>query len=210
MSDLFIFGNGGHAYVAESIATKLKVYDRIFFVTEKKESGSISEEEFFRNSDKEKKVFIGIGDNEMRRRVYTKIKSLSQDVYFVSLIDPSSIISSDVCISDGCFIGPGAIINSRAKIEEFSVINTGAIIEHDCQVGCFSFIGPNACLGGKVEVKNFCLVGLGANIRQEVSIGENSIIGLGSVVVANIPGDTVAFGSPCLVKRSRKKQELFF
>lgn len=46
-------------------------------------------------------------------------------------------------------------------------------------------------------------VWIGANVvvMPGVTIGENSVIGAGSVVTKNIPKNSVAMGSPCVVKR---------
>ena len=45
-------------------------------------------------------------------------------------------------------------------------------------------------------------IGAGVHVMPGVSIGSNVVIGGGSVVVRDIPGDSVAFGNPCRVVRA--------
>ena len=58
-----------------------------------------------------------------------------------------------------------------------------------------AYVDPSAKLGNNVEIKPF------AYIDKNVTIGDNCVIGAGSVVVKDIPANTVAAGSPCKVIR---------
>lgn len=53
-------------------------------------------------------------------------------------------------------------------------------------------IGDNVWIGG------------GAIIMPGVTIGDNAVIGAGSVVTKDIPGNTIAYGTPCRVIRENK------
>ncbi|MFV0465572.1 MAG: sugar O-acetyltransferase [Lachnospiraceae bacterium] len=52
-----------------------------------------------------------------------------------------------------------------------------------------------------VTIEDNCWIGAGATICPGVTIGENSVIGAGSVVIGNIPANSVAVGNPCRVIR---------
>jgi galactoside O-acetyltransferase len=52
-----------------------------------------------------------------------------------------------------------------------------------------------------VSIEDNCWIGAGTTICPGVTIGENSVIGAGSVVVKNIPANSVAVGNPCRVIR---------
>jgi len=45
------------------------------------------------------------------------------------------------------------------------------------------------------------MIGMGSTIIHNKNIGENCIIGAGSVVVKDIPSNSVAYGNPCKVHR---------
>ena len=52
-----------------------------------------------------------------------------------------------------------------------------------------------------VTIEDNCWIGAGVTICPGVTIGENSVIGAGSVVVHDIPANSVAAGNPCKVIR---------
>lgn len=52
-----------------------------------------------------------------------------------------------------------------------------------------------------VIIEDNCWIGAGVTICPGVTIGKNSVIGAGSVVVHDIPADSVAVGNPCKVTR---------
>ena len=52
-----------------------------------------------------------------------------------------------------------------------------------------------------VTIGDNCWIGAGTTICPGVHIGENSVIGAGSVVVHDIPANSVAAGNPCKVIR---------
>lgn len=52
-----------------------------------------------------------------------------------------------------------------------------------------------------VKIEDNCWIGAGTTICPGVTIGENSVIGAGSVVIKDIPPNSVAVGNPCRVLR---------
>lgn len=52
-----------------------------------------------------------------------------------------------------------------------------------------------------VTIEDNCWIEAGTTICPGVHIGENSVIGAGSVVVHDIPANSVAAGNPCKVIR---------
>lgn len=86
-----------------------------------------------------------------------------------------------VTIGDDCFIGPNVSIytacHSTDPVERNSRKEWARPVT----------IGNNVWIGGSVT------------ILPGVTIGNNVTIGAGSVVVADIPSDTIAVGNPCRV-----------
>ena len=56
---------------------------------------------------------------------------------------------------------------------------------------------------GKVDIEDGVFIGAGTIVLPGVIIGKNSIIGAGSIVVNNIPENTVAVGCPAKVVSTR-------
>ena len=141
-------------------------------------------------------IAIGsVGNPAIRIRLYQKYKKIG--FKFPVVIDPTAIVSRKTSVSEGTFIGKGAIVNTGVKIGACCIINTGAVIDHDCVIGDFVHVGPASGLSGGARVCNNSHIGIGSSVIQSVTIGENTVIGAGSAVVNDIPSDVIAVGIPC-------------
>lgn len=139
-------------------------------------------------------MIISIGSNRFR-----KLVSERYDVTYATAIHPQTLISASATIGAGTVVMPGAIINADARIGRHCIINTKASVDHECRIGDFVHIAPGATLSGNVEVGDGSWIGVGACAKQGIKIGRNCMIGAGSVVVKDIPDDSVAYGNPCKV-----------
>jgi len=138
--------------------------------------------------------FICIGDNQSRANCYHKIKDLSGEL--VNIIHPSAIISDNIQMGTGIFIGPRVIINHNSRIGDNVIINSGAIIEHDNILENHTFIGPGCNLAGRVTVQEMAFLGIGCSVIPDIIIGRSTIVGAGAVVVNNLASNITAVGVP--------------
>lgn len=95
----------------------------------------------------------------------------------------SILDSSIVVIGDRVMFGPNVSIVTAGH--ETSVLSRQRQVE----------------FGHPVFIGNDCWIGSNVTILPGVTIGEGVTIGAGSVVTRDIPAYTVAFGSPCRVKK---------
>lgn len=63
----------------------------------------------------------------------------------------------------------------------------------------------NIRITGPIVIDDNCIIGANAQILPKVHIGKNSIIGAGSVVISDIPPDSIAIGVPARVIGSTLK-----
>ena len=141
-------------------------------------------------------LFIGIGDNSIRESIFNKFKNENR---FVSLIHSKSIISPTSSIANNVLVSAGAIINAHAKIDFGSIINTSAVIEHECKIEKFAHIAPGAVLAGNVCVGERSFIGANATVKQGVKIGNDAIIGAGTVIINDIPNNSIVVGNPGII-----------
>ena len=191
MKSIYIYGASGHGLVVADIAIACG-YEDIIFVDDGeneypafediKEDGSIP-------------IAFGIGGNKIRAKLFKRVYDSGFEI--VSLIHPSSIISSSSIIGQGTVVMPNVVVNAKAVIGDGVILNSGCIVEHECVVDDFVHISPNAALAGDVKVGRYSHIGIGSNVIQGIVIGHNTIVGASSTVVNNINNFKKAYGSPC-------------
>ena len=203
---LLLIGGGGHCRSVLDCALSLDLYNDIGIVSKERDAvlgipfvGSDQDlSTLFQNGWTDAFITVGsIGNTAVRRRLYEMIRQIGFNL--PSIVDNTAIVARGTQISEGCFVGKKAVVNTGASLGCCSIINTGAIVEHDCAVGDFSHISPGAVLCGQVQIGHDTHIGAGTVVRQSISIGNNVLIGAGSVVLKDIPDGITAYGTPCKV-----------
>jgi sugar O-acyltransferase (sialic acid O-acetyltransferase NeuD family) len=195
--NLVIIGYSGHSYGCVEVAIKqgfsiVGYHDVLEKVSNPYNLKYLGHEDII---DSNNKVFLTLGDNSIRRKIYEKLRSNNISLN-TSLIHSNTTISTSSLIEEQTFISAGVIINPQVKIGVGCIINTGAIIEHDCSIGKFSHIAPGAVLAGNVSIGSGCMIGANAVIKQGVKVGDNVIIGAGAVVLKDVNSNTIFVGNP--------------
>jgi sugar O-acyltransferase (sialic acid O-acetyltransferase NeuD family) len=144
---------------------------------------------------------VGIGANSIRSDRFCELRSKGNPA---TLIHPFSFVSPAATIGSGTAIMPGVVINSGARVGVDCIINTSASIDHDCLIGPHSHLCPGVRLAGSVVVGAGTMIGTGCAVIPGVKIGNNCMIGAGSVVVRNLPDNSVAFGNPARLVRQNE------
>jgi acetyltransferase EpsM len=205
---LLIFGAGGHASKVLSLANENGIIVDGFISTETpgtevngiKVLGDI---EFFlkKNELHSHKINIAIGENSIRYNIYSKINNYKNNLFTV--ISSKSYLGGNLKVAAGSSIMPFAIINEYAEIGESCIIDSGSIVEHHVKIGNFVNVSPGAVICGGAIIEDGAIIGASATVIEKVKVGKNSLIGAGSVVVNDIPDNSVAIGNPAKVTRSR-------
>lgn len=124
-------------------------------------------------------------------------------------IAPTAVIIGDVDIGNDVSIWFGAVIRAdegRILIGDGSNVQDNAVLHttptHPTVLTARVTVGHGALLEG-CFIEEGAVIGMGAVVLQEAVIGANSLIGAGSVVTrgSNIPENTLAAGSPAIVKK---------
>jgi acetyltransferase-like isoleucine patch superfamily enzyme len=149
--------------------------------------------------------------------------SIAPDVKMGEGVKLSKFINLYGCsIGDNTKIGAcvevqkNAYIGSNCKISSHTFICEGVTIEDDVFIGhgvmFINDLYPRATTNGQLQteadwavettlVKKGASVGSNSTIMCNVTIGENAIVGAGSVVIKDVPADTIVAGNPARVIR---------
>lgn len=133
-----------------------------------------------------------LGDLATRARVLGRLPGVQS----VTVSHPGAICSASAAVGRGVFVGPRAVVHSRATIADHAIINTGAIVEHDCQIGVNAHLAPGSVLGGAAGVGPGTLIGLGAVVLPGVRVGAGCVVGAGAVVREDVPDGCTVAGVP--------------
>ncbi len=100
----------------------------------------------------------------------------------------------------------GLILEKYTDIGAFTYINAkyGVTIRENVQIGSHCSIYSLSTIDdkqGSVILENGCRIGTHTTILPGITIGENSIVGAHSLVIDDIPPNTLAFGVPAKVIR---------
>ncbi|AXH09217.1 acetyltransferase [Malaciobacter halophilus] len=190
MKELYIYGASGHGLVVADIARD-NGYENIIFIDDGKNKYPTFEDIKKTNNIP---IAFGIGSNAIRAKLFEKVHNSGFKI--ISLIHPSSIISSSATIGKGTVIMPNVVVNAKATIGEGAILNTSCVIEHECVIDDFVHISPNVALAGDVRVDKYTHIGIGSNVIQGIIIGKNVIVGGGSMVIRNIDDNQKVVGVP--------------
>jgi maltose O-acetyltransferase len=137
---------------------------------------------------------------EARRRHYRRLFGVSRlDIYFPVFIESPNNVKLGENVSINAFTHIWA--NAPVEIGDNTMIAAHVQITsstHDYTVTPMR----DYRLDRPVTIGRNVWIGSGAIIFPGVSIGDNAVIGAGSLVLSDIPADSVAYGVPAVVKRT--------
>jgi UDP-N-acetylbacillosamine N-acetyltransferase len=192
----FIIGNGGHAHVIASLLP----HDTIrFLVTESPSAGEALQDDVLASRPGDADFFIGIGDDAVRRRYFDRLDALGAPM--PPCVAQHAFVAGDARLGRGVFIGPGAVVASRAKLADNVIVNTLAAVDHDSDVGEDSQVTPGVSLGSRLTIGRRCYFGMKSCVLPRLSLGDRTIVMAGALVVRSSPGGVMLGGSPARVMR---------
>ncbi|EAJ6871405.1 UDP-N-acetylbacillosamine N-acetyltransferase [Campylobacter coli] len=185
---IYIYGASGHGLVCADVAMSLG-YEECVFLDDSKGKK-------FESSLPKYDIFIAIGNNEIRKKLFNQISDSGFKI--VNLIHKSAIISqsADIAEDAGILIMPYVVVNAKAKIEKGVILNTSSVIEHECVVGEFSHISVGAKCAGNVKIGKNCFLGINSCVLPNLSLADDSILGGGATLVKSQSEKGVFVGVP--------------
>ncbi|MFO1091256.1 MAG: hypothetical protein U1E46_16905 [Hyphomicrobiales bacterium] len=118
-----------------------------------------------------------------------------------AIVDPTAVVSRTTVLGDGTVVNALAAIGANGVIGRQVQINRTASLGHDLALEDYVTVGPNVTICGNCVIERGAYIGAGATLAPKVRIGANSMVGAGTVVVRDVPPNTVVVGNPAKVVR---------
>ena len=124
-------------------------------------------------------VFIAIGDNAIRRRLYAQLRGHD----FPALVDPTAQVSPTTEFRHGTYIAVEAVVSVGTEIGKFVIINSRAGVGHDSKVGDFTNIAPGVTLSGHTTVGSDVMMGANSCTASGVNVPDGTVVPCGTPVL---------------------------
>jgi bifunctional UDP-N-acetylglucosamine pyrophosphorylase/glucosamine-1-phosphate N-acetyltransferase len=168
-------------------------------------------------------TYIGSGTEIKEFSVIdNSIIGANNTIWSSTVVDSNT--ANNVNIGPYSFIRGNCNVKSNASIGAHSELNDTVLGEFS-KCKHFSYLG-HATIGNRVNigagtvtcnydgkdkfktsVQDQAFIGSGTMLIAPVAIGRYTMIGAGSIVTKNIPNETLAFGSPAVIKGKTKMKE---
>jgi len=183
-----LVGYGGHAReVMAQMGVKLTCFVDDEYVVE----GTLPLSKF---NPKKYALMVAVADSKDR---FDIVQRLPKETKYFTWIHPTALImSDDVEIGEGSFIGAHSILTTNIKIGKHALLNRGNHIGHDCEIGYYFSSMPCSIVSGNVKIGNKVYLGTNSSIKEKLSICNDTIIGMNTGVVKHITESGTYIGTP--------------
>lgn len=210
MKKLVILGGSGIGMIAASIANDLGFYKVIGFLNDVLEPGSTvgkftkykvlgtTNDIHKYISDPDNYFFIAYVGMKNEEEVYKKITQLEiPRERFATLIHPTAIIPKGFCsIGYGVLMAPLSQLSPDTTLADNCILLPNSFLGHDSTMDRFAHIATNGVVGANVHIGKAVHIGSNATLREKITIGDFSLVGAGSVVLKDVPANSIVVGNP--------------
>lgn len=187
---LALFGYGGHSReVAAQISKDVNV---TFFVDDIYAKGDVKPISEF--EPKKYLMMVAVADSKDRAEIVSKLPEGTE--YFTFIHPTAQIMSDDVIIGEGSFIGANSILTTNIQIGKHAILNRGNQIGHDCVIGDYFSAMPGAIVSGNVHIGNRVYLGTNSVVIEKKYLLNDIKIGANGVVVKDIASSGTYVGCP--------------
>jgi UDP-3-O-[3-hydroxymyristoyl] glucosamine N-acyltransferase len=106
------------------------------------------------------------------------------------------VIEENVEIGANTHIARGPLPRNDTVIGEGSKLDVMVEIGHGVRIGKHCLIVGLTTICGRVTIGDYTVISAMACIRQGISVGSRALVGMGSMVLKDVPNNTVVFGTP--------------
>jgi sugar O-acyltransferase (sialic acid O-acetyltransferase NeuD family) len=185
---LALFGYGGHA---REVAAQMQK-EVTFFVND--EYANDVAKPISQFNPEEYTMMVAVGDSRAR---FDIVQSLPKETTYFTFIHPTALLlSKDINIGTGSFIGAYSILTTNITIGDHAILNRGNHIGHDTEIGSYFSAMPGAIVSGNVKIYSMVYMGTNSSIKEKLSIHSLATIGSNTAVVKHIEEPGTYVGTP--------------
>jgi sugar O-acyltransferase (sialic acid O-acetyltransferase NeuD family) len=186
-----LIGNGGHA---REVQAQMGIELTRFVSDEYWKGGDDKLLPLSKFDSNKYAVMIAVANSKDREDIANLLPSDTR--YFTFIHPTAQLLSKDITLDEGSFVGVNSVITHNVKIGKHSILNRGNHIGHDCRIGDYFSAMPGSIISGNVNIGDKFYIGTNSCIREKINICNNVTIGLGSSVVKNIEEPGTYVGCP--------------
>ena len=192
-----IIGAGGLGREIYASLDRLDKISCVFFVDDLYYNSEPNTYPLSKFNPEQYEVIVAIGDPKAR---FEMVQKLPKETQYFTFIHPSAqILSKDINIGKGSFIGTNCVLTTNIQLGSYSILNRNVNIGHDCIIGSYFSAMAGSVVSGNVTIGEYFYMGNNSSIREKIIIGDNIKIGMNAAVVKNITQPGTYIGVP--VKR---------
>ena len=185
---LALFGYGGHA---REVAAQMQK-EVTFFVND--EYANDVAKPISQFNPEEYTMMVAVGDSRAR---FDIVQSLPKETTYFTFIHPTALLlSKDINIGTGSFIGAYSILTTNITIGDHAILNRGNHIGHDTEIGSYFSAMPGAIVSGNVRIYSMVYMGTNSSIKEKLFIHSLTTIGSNTAVVKHIEEPGTYVGTP--------------
>jgi sugar O-acyltransferase, sialic acid O-acetyltransferase NeuD family len=148
--------------------------------------------------------FLGFGAHQPRIKLFEKLRK--ENIVFPNVIHPSAVVMSPVKENFGIYIGAQAVVDPLCQIGFGCLINHHVVVSHESSLGDYVQLCPHVSVTGRCRCDQGVFVGTNATLVPDRKIGANSVVGANSLVLRDIPDNTLVYGSPAAPPKSESSR----
>jgi|3_EtaG_2_1085321.scaffolds.fasta_scaffold03823_5 acetyltransferase EpsM len=217
MKKLIILGGSGIGMIAASIADELGDYEVCGFLNDVVPVGTqIGKykkiEVVGKTEDIEYYIkqgyyfFIAYVGLQNEKATFKKIERLEiPNDQFASLIHPTAQFPKEYCkIGNGVLMAPLVQLSPDTTISDNCILLANSFVGHDTFLDKFAHVATNGVVGANVYGGKAIHIGSNSTIREKIKIGNYALIGAGSMVLKDVPENSVVVGNPSRILEVRE------
>jgi acetyltransferase-like isoleucine patch superfamily enzyme len=132
---------------------------------------------------------------ELRARIRTSLELRRYNPYNIA----EYLRKCGAQVGEGCFIVPTFLGTEPYLVKignRVAIAGNVQFVTHDGAVWVFRKEVPDLQVFGPIVIEDNCIIGQSAILFPNIRIGTNSVVGAGSVVISDVPPNSIVMGVP--------------